>query len=41
MANHDVNLATKGDKFNFKSLDECSNNYFSMRTYMKGQYNKK
>ena len=39
MANHDVNLATKSSKFKFKSLDECLNNSYTMRTYLKGQYN--
>ena len=40
MANHDVNLATKSNKFKFKSRDECLNNLFTMHTYLKGQYNK-
>ena len=39
MANHDANLATKSSKFKFESLDECLNNLYSMRTYLKGQYN--
>ena len=39
MANHDVNLATKSSKFKFKSLDECLNNLYTMRTYLKGQHN--
>ena len=41
MTNHHVNLATKSNEFKFKSLDECLNNLHSMRTYLKGQYNKK
>ena len=40
MANHDVNLNTKSSKFKFKSLDECLNNSYMMRTYLKGQQNK-
>ena len=38
MANH-VKLATKSNKFMFKSLDECLTNSYSMCTYLKGQYN--
>ena len=40
MANHDVNLATKNNKFKSKSLDECFNSLYTMHTYLKDQYNK-
>ena len=40
MTNHNVNLATKIIKIKFKSLDECSNTLYTMRNYLKGQYNK-
>ena len=39
MTNYNVNLATKSIKYKFKSLDQCLNNEYTMRTYMKGQYN--
>ena len=39
MVNHTVNLTTKSNKFKFKSLDECLNKSYSMRTYLKCQYN--
>ena len=40
MENNGVNLATKSNKIKFKSLDECLNNSYTMRTYLKGQCNK-
>ena len=40
MTNHDVNLATKSNEFNVKSLDGCLNTSSTMRTYLKVQYNK-
>ena len=40
MTNHNVNVATRSKKFKFKSLDECLNTLYTMRTYLEGQYNK-
>ena len=40
MVNHNVDLVTKSNEFKFKSLDECLNTLYTMRTYLKGQYNK-
>ena len=40
MVNHNVNLATKSNKFKLKSLDECLNTLYTMRTYLKDQQNK-
>ena len=40
MASHDVNFATKSNKFKSKSLDECLNNLYTLRTNLKGQHNK-
>ena len=37
MANHDVNLAAKSNKFKLTSLNECLNNSYTMRTYLKGK----
>ena len=39
MVNHNVNLATKSNNFNFKSLDEYLNTLYTMLTYLKGQKN--
>ena len=38
MMNHNVNLATK--KIKFKLLDEGLNIFYTMRTYLKDQYDK-
>ena len=38
--NHNTNLAVKSNKFEFKSLDECLNNLYTMCNYLKGQHNK-
>ena len=40
MTNHNTNLAVKSNKFKFKSLDECLNNSYTIRTYLKGHQNK-
>ena len=40
MVNHNVNLTTKNNKIRFKSLDEYSNTWYPMRTYLKGHQNK-
>ena len=39
MVNHNVNLATKSNKFKFESLDEFLNTLYTMHTYLKGQKN--
>ena len=39
MVNHNLNLATKSNKFKFKSLDECLNTLYTMCTYLKDQEN--
>ena len=36
----DTKLAVKSNKFKFMSLDQCLNNLYTMRTYLKGQQNK-
>ena len=40
MVNHNVNSATKSNKFKCKSLDECLNTFFTMSAYLKGHQNK-
>ena len=40
VTNNNTNLAVKSNKFKFKSLDECLNNLYTMRTYLKGHQNK-
>ena len=40
MVNHNVNSVTKSNTFKFKSLDECLNTSYTMRTCLKGQYKK-
>ena len=41
MKNYNTNLAVKSNKFKFISLDECLNDLYTMRTYLKGHQKNK